>query len=187
MVPPAAQDAGYAGLADAWLDLQGLQPTGATRARSRAFLAAAEEAAPPGRAAPAPAPRLSRRAVLAATEPSVLTPSQACCDALAAATCQPLADAPPHASHQPPATGHQRPAICHLALIGTCHSPLTTHHLPRHRRPSGQGCPMSGWARAGTATWRGCRSTSPDSSPNPKASPRSTSSPAYRAVAAAPT
>ena len=149
MVPPAEQDAGYAGLADAWLDLQGLQPTGATRARSRAFLAAAEEAAPPGRAAPAPAPRLSRRAVLAATEPSVLTPSQACCDALVAATCQPLADAPPHASHQPPATGHQRPAICHLALIGTCHSPLadapplashqppatyhsplTTHHLP---------------------------------------------------------
>ena len=115
MVPPAEQDAGYAGLADAWLDLQGLQPTGATRARSRAFLAAAEEAAPPGRAAPAPAPRLSRRAVLAATEPSVLTPSQACCDALVAATCQPLADAPPLASHQPPATYH---------------SPLTTHHLP---------------------------------------------------------
>ena len=106
MVPPAAQDAGYAGLADAWLDLQGLQPTGATRARSRAFLAAAEEAAPPGRAAPAPAPRLSRRAVLAATEPSVLTPSQACCDALVL---------PPLASHlltprHTPATSHQPPA-----------------------------------------------------------------------------
>ena len=122
MVPPAAKDAGYAGLADAWLDLQGLQPTGATRARSRAFLAAAEEAAPPGRAAPAPVPRLSRRAVLAATEPSVLTPSQACRDALVAATCQPLADAPPHASHQPPATGHQPPATGHL--------PLTTYHSP---------------------------------------------------------
>ena len=80
-------------------DAQGLQPTGATRARSRAFLAAAAEEA-------APAPRLSRRAVLAATEPSVLTPSQACCDALIAATRQPLADAQPRASHQPPATSH---------------------------------------------------------------------------------
>ena len=88
--------------ADASLDAQGLQPTGATRARSRAFLAAAEEAAAPGAA---PAPRLSRRAVLAATEP-VLTPSQACCDALIAANRQPLADAQPRASHQPPAISH---------------------------------------------------------------------------------
>ena len=135
MVPPTAADmvppsAGYPGLADAWLDLQGLQPTGATRARSRAFLAAAEVAAAPGAA---PAPRLSHRAVFAPTEPSVLTPSQACCDALAVATCQ-----PPATSHQPPAT----------------------YHSPRHRRPSGRGCPMSGWARAGRATWRGCRSSS---------------------------
>ena len=134
MVPPSAADmvppsAGYPGLADAWLDLQGLQPTGATRARSRAFLAAAEVAAAPGAA---PAPRLSHRAVFAPTEPSVLTPSQAC-DALVVATCQPSAT-----SHQPPAT----------------------YHSPRHRRPSGRGCPMSGWARAGRATWRGCRSSS---------------------------
>ena len=92
--------------ADASLDAQGLQPTGATRARSRAFLAAAEEAAAPGAA---PAPRLSRRAVLAATEP-VLTPSQACCDALIAANRQPLADAQPRASHQPPAMGYNPPS-----------------------------------------------------------------------------
>ena len=89
--------------ADASLDAQGLQPTGATRARSRAFLAAAAEEA-------APAPRLSRRAVLAATEPSVLTPSQACCDALIAATRQPLADTQPRASHQPPAMGYNPPS-----------------------------------------------------------------------------
>ena len=105
--------------ADASLDAQGLQPTGATRARSRAFLAAAEEAAAPGAA---PAPRLSRRAVLAATEPSVLTPSQACCDALIAATRQPLADAQPRASHQPPAMGynppsHQTPGLAVAGLL----------------------------------------------------------------------
>ena len=105
--------------ADGSLDAQGLQPTGATRARSRAFLAAAaEEAAPP--------PRLSRRAVLTATEPSVLTPSQACCDALIAATRQPLADAQPRASHQPP-------AICH-GLQPTQPPHPATSHLARGRQ-----------------------------------------------------
>ena len=49
-----------------------LQPLGATRARSRIFLAEAAAAAPGAR----PAPRLSHRSVLAATEPSMLTPAQ---------------------------------------------------------------------------------------------------------------
>ena len=137
--------AGYPGLADAWLDIQGLQPTGATRVRSRAFLAAAKEAAAPAPrssacTASSPAP-LSRRAVLAATEPSVLTPSQACCDALISATRQHL----PAASRQAPATSHQPPTTSHLHLA--------TPSL----RPSGRGCPMSGWARAGRATWLACR------------------------------
>ena len=127
---------------DALLDAQGLQPTGATRARSRAFLAAAEEAAAPGAA---PAPRLSRRAVLAATEPSVLTPSQACCDALIAATRHPLADAQPRASHVP-ATSHQPPA---MGYNPPSHQPWATTH---HNWPRGRQAFWSGLAEVGLGT-----------------------------------
>ena len=112
----AATGPAFAMPADASLDAQGLQPTGATRARSRAFLAAAEEAPHPAprlhhacrASSPLPSHRCSRLRRHAAMPSSLppatllLTPSHV------PASCQ-----PPATSHQPWATTH--PATSHLA------------------------------------------------------------------------